>query len=1296
MKRIFAIAPLLLIPFTPLPVLAQITAAPDVANTTVNQVGNTFNITNGTQAGSNLFHSFQQFGLNAGQVANFLSNPAIQNILGRVTGGNASVINGQIQVTGSNANLYLMNPAGIVFGANARLNVPGAFTATTANGIGIGNGWFNAIGTNNYATLGGTPNQFAFTTLQPGAIINAGNLAVRQGQSITLLGGTVINTGTLTAPEGTVIIAAVPGEKLVRVSQHGSPLSLDLPTETRAVLNSTTVTPIALPALLTGGNLANATGLTVENGVVKLTGSGATIPTQVGVAVAANQIDVSGVRGGTVNILGDRVGVVGATINATGVNGGGTVLIGGDYQGQGTVPNAQQTYVSRDSVIHADALQKGNGGNVIVWADNTTRFNGNITARGGVQAGNGGFVEVSGKQNLSFDGGVDVQAPAGRAGQLLLDPATVLIGANGADNAQLDLDVRRILADTDPGATFLISVDRLVEALSRGNVAIAAATNIDVNSEINATLNTNTASLELTAPQINLNQFIQLTNGDITLNGSVRSNAPPPTGFYRYNLLRTNNGSIVINGSVDRSGANNADLILQASETIAVTGQIGSILPFGSVRLQNANTVALNNYTGINRLDVDYVQQLRLESPGDLTITDNVFLTSVERVQINAGNNLTVGVNYLEPRTNLSLNAVNTLTVENATLDTSSNTANLQLQGQTVNILGSTVRDFRDVAVQGQTITIQPTATRPTDILAQRNLTINAQNSLQVQDGGNPVLLQAGGNLSAQGNAGVSLQMLNQPQSVVRSGGSLAIVSDGTIAANARILSDSNLSFLNTSGAPGDITFTAINSPGIISSVGDVTFGNYNGLSLKVEARGSIRGGSITVTGANTTLTGSDPDIAILSSIPSVILRAGLGELQNTPNAYPNTQQLRNAPTVPPDRTIGTTSFSGTSSPSAGTITVGDLTIASGANSNFIAGKQIILAATDNVTTGNINGGTQSVAISTTGGDIKTGDISTRGFSGYNGVSLSAPSGNIEISTIDTGAAGIDITAGKTFRAIGATTVSGYDAFGSGLSNNPDLINYLVSLGFDRQQLLNAGVQLEPPRSPRPPLQISLISRPSTYPNGTPVSPITVRYGDQSQVILDRPNGVSTAERIQILGDSQQKFRMGPIPQDNLPFVPANPSDRIQDYNPLTNNFRFAFNASLPLSYPSAQFPADASGLAAGIVVGPGNNSSLYGSAQFRVFDPVSRPDAQTSTYSGVASNGIEQRRPTNTASVNVETGQFTQKDFTTQTQRDICNSSTTIASAQPEARSPASSPSPCLTRTDDQQILKILGVERQ
>ena len=158
----------------------SITPATDGTNTIVTPEGNKLNIEGGSLSGdgANLFHSFEKFGLDANQIANFLSNPEIRNILGRVVGNDASVINGLIQISGGNSNLFLINPNGIIFGENAQLNINGDFTATTATGIGIGNNWFNAFGDNDYQILIGTPNQFAFDFKESGSIINAGNLEV--------------------------------------------------------------------------------------------------------------------------------------------------------------------------------------------------------------------------------------------------------------------------------------------------------------------------------------------------------------------------------------------------------------------------------------------------------------------------------------------------------------------------------------------------------------------------------------------------------------------------------------------------------------------------------------------------------------------------------------------------------------------------------------------------------------------------------------------------------------------------------------------------------------------------------------------------------------------------------------------------------------------------------------------------------------------------------------------------------------------------------------------------------------
>lgn len=242
----------------------SIVTEPNGTQTVVTADGKRFNISGGSLSGdgANLFHSFKKFGLSQGEIATFLSNPSIQNILGRVNGGDASVINGLIQVQGSNANLYLMNPAGIVFGPNATINVPADFRATTANGIGFEKGWFNAVGDNDYAALGGTPQSLLFNTDQPGSIVNAGHLAVAKGQNLSLIGGTVVNTGSLTAEGGQVTLAAVPGQRRIRINHPDLLLSLEVnQLDPDATENARAV---SLSELLTGGDVPVATGVEVD------------------------------------------------------------------------------------------------------------------------------------------------------------------------------------------------------------------------------------------------------------------------------------------------------------------------------------------------------------------------------------------------------------------------------------------------------------------------------------------------------------------------------------------------------------------------------------------------------------------------------------------------------------------------------------------------------------------------------------------------------------------------------------------------------------------------------------------------------------------------------------------------------------------------------------------------------------------------------------------------------------------------------------------------------------------------
>ncbi|HUT92787.1 MAG TPA: hypothetical protein VMY37_25055 [Thermoguttaceae bacterium] len=183
----------------------------------------------------------------------------------------------------------------------------------------------------------------------------------------------------------------------------------------------------------TGGTIRVDGAIASQGGSVELdAGSG-------GALLVSGTIDVSdaapGQTGGTVHLLGDQVTLVGgAHVDASGDAGGGTILIGGDYQGNNPdVGNATLTVIAPEATIRADALTHGDGGRVIVWADDSTFFYGRLTARGGAESGEGGFAEISGKVNLVQRGSVDLLAPHGATGTLLLDPLDIRIVGGTAD-----------------------------------------------------------------------------------------------------------------------------------------------------------------------------------------------------------------------------------------------------------------------------------------------------------------------------------------------------------------------------------------------------------------------------------------------------------------------------------------------------------------------------------------------------------------------------------------------------------------------------------------------------------------------------------------------------------------------------------------------------------------------------------------------------------------------------------------------------------------------------------------------
>ena len=549
-------------------------------------------IDGGATRGSNLFHSFLQLNVGEGGRVYFANPTGIQNIFGRITGSDPSDILGTLGVDGS-ANLFLLNPNGIIFGPNAKLDIRGSFFASTASNIAFPNGYqFSATNPKAPSILSyNVPIGLQYGMNQPAAIVNAGNLAVGEGQNLSLIGGTVVSTGTLEALEGNITVASVPGSSRMRLSQTGQISNLEIEPHTKGQGSLLSIRPLTLPQLLTNGNVSSDIGVTVNpDGTGRHTESGINFPTEAGTSIIAGRLNVSGKTGGAVNALGDKVGLINVNINASGTKGGGTVLIGGDYQGQGMVLNASRTFVSSNSVINADALLNGNGGRVIIWADDTAGFYGNISAKGGLNWGNGGFVEVSGKQDLVFLGNVDLSTPNGKLGTLLLDPTNILIVAGAAGTGANDAELAdgSILFTDSPTVPFTISQGTLQSQL--GAVTLQAANDITITPGVSLNFVGGGGAIAFTADADNdgVGSFSMNSGDTITAPGRVItiSGASITVGTISTSSSTGNAGSITLDAKGDIStgqvnttvvqskNGNGGNITLNAGGRITVMGNM--------------------------------------------------------------------------------------------------------------------------------------------------------------------------------------------------------------------------------------------------------------------------------------------------------------------------------------------------------------------------------------------------------------------------------------------------------------------------------------------------------------------------------------------------------------------------------------------------------------------------------------------------------------------------------------------------------------------------------------------------
>ena len=444
--------------------------------------------------------------------------------------------------------MWLVNPNGMVFGKDAQVNV-GGLLATTAD-----------IVSNRFLTGDG---RFDIAGNPRASIVNDGTINIRNTGLAALIAPTVINNGTITAELGKVQLGSgdtfsldLYGDGLIRL--EASDAVLDQLVDNSGRINvdggqvklTAAAAATAVDSLINMGGLIDARTAGGQAGQVEIYAEGSNaVPGNVAAdkerkqgsstVLVSGTIDAAGrnpgEKGGTVELLGDNVGVLsGSLIDASGDAGGGTVRIGGDFHGAGSTPAALNTYVDPNSLILANADASGNGGKVAVWSDATTWFYGNILAEGGMRSGNGGYVETSGHGYLDAEGYVDLMAPHGGKGTYLLDPTNITIYGNftpgytetiQGDSSTLASSLKTWL-DASDTSTVTLSYNSLGTTATgtSGTTTITVGSNSGLAVGERIQLGTNTSQLASVNDASNIYTITNISGTTITVDANLSSN----------------------------------------------------------------------------------------------------------------------------------------------------------------------------------------------------------------------------------------------------------------------------------------------------------------------------------------------------------------------------------------------------------------------------------------------------------------------------------------------------------------------------------------------------------------------------------------------------------------------------------------------------------------------------------------------------------------------------------------------------------------------------------------------------
>ncbi len=558
--------------------------------------------------------NWNSFNIDASHTMNF-NQPGINSaVLNRVvTPNNPSAIFGNLN---SNGNVYLVNPSGVIVGSSGMINTNG-FTASVLD-----------ISTNEFMQ-GGVLN---FRGDSNASIINQGKIYTGTGGT-TLIGGTVINEGLIESNGGSINLLTGGSVTLKGggvYTQADQATLLNGISETSGLIkNSGTLR--ATGSLEVGGEvyLVSPRGTVIQEAIVaaskKEAGGNVVVDAGKGNATVSGSIDVQGKTGGTVTVTGQQVELQNAMIDASGENGGGTINIGGGFQGNdASITNSQSTFINANTLLKVDAGVSGDGGTVIIWSDGATDYFGTVSNRGS-QIGAGGFTEVSGTASLNFAGSVNTGG-----GDLLLEPFTYTINAAAAANILAALGTNNVTIQTTTDVANFGSSGNNADA---GDIIVNA--NIFWDSPNSLTM--------LAHRDIRFNTSVQNRNdtgGDLNIvagwDGTTAFNL---NDFVTADVINTtlfgnNNGSVFIgDGSQttgiavgSRNGNTNVfgyDVNLQAGNWAGSDGR------FAQLGFQISNGVALGGFDldpiSINGENVSVDGNITVHSANDVTATAGYF-----------------------------------------------------------------------------------------------------------------------------------------------------------------------------------------------------------------------------------------------------------------------------------------------------------------------------------------------------------------------------------------------------------------------------------------------------------------------------------------------------------------------------------------------------------------------------------------------------------------------------------------------------------------------------------------------